>query len=191
MMSYLESARKQFEYYKNLGDCTFQQLTDEQLFWKFNAESNSIAMLINHLAGNMHSRWTDFLHSDGEKEWRNRDAEFAESGLKTRKELMEYWTSGWQCLFDALTSVGSEDLERIVFIRNQGHTVMEAINRQLAHYPYHIGQIVMIGKMMCNTEWESLSIPRGSSNEYNRVKFSNEKHVEHFTDEILKSKKAH
>ncbi len=190
MMSYLESVRKQFEYYKNLGDCTFQQLTDEQLFWKFNAESNSIAMLINHLAGNMRSRWTNFLHSDGEKEWRNRDAEFAESGLKTRKELMKYWTSGWQCLFDALASVGSEDLGRIVFIRNQGHTVMEAINRQLAHYPYHIGQIVMIGKMMCNTEWESLSIPRGSSNEYNRVKFSNEKHIEHFTDEILKSKKA-
>jgi len=188
--SYLESVRKQFEYYKNLADRTFLQLTTEQLFWKYNEESNSIATLVSHLAGNMLSRWTDFLSSDGEKEWRDRDAEFDAYRFTTREELLAYWESGWRCLFDALASVNPEDLERIIFIRHQGHTVTEAINRQLAHYPYHVGQIVMIGKMMTDTAWQSLSIPRGGSQEYNQVKFSTDKHLEHFTDETLKPKKT-
>ena len=135
----------------------------------------------------MLSRWTDFLTSDGEKEWRNRDAEF-ENDIATRDELLAKWNEGWACLFAALKGLRPEDLDRIIYIRNQGHTVMEAINRQLAHYPYHIGQIVFLGKMLCDTNWKSLSIPRGNSNQFNAEKFAQEKAKAHFTDEFLKGK---
>ncbi|MXV50086.1 DUF1572 domain-containing protein [Pedobacter sp. HMF7647] len=185
---YLESISKQFEYYKLLGERTFSQLKDEQLFWKYNDDSNSIAVIVNHLSGNMLSRWTDFLTSDGEKEWRNRDAEF-ENNIKTRKELMDKWNEGWTCLFEAVKSLTTDDLEKVIYIRNQGHTVMEAINRQLAHYPYHIGQIIFLGKMLANNEWISLSIPKGHSQPFNEAKFSQPKQKEHFTNEILKDKK--
>lgn len=185
--NYLDSTIKQFEYYKMLGDKTFEQLTDDQLFWQYNAESNSIAIIVKHLWGNMLSRWTDFLTTDGEKEWRNRDAEF-ENDIATRAELLEKWNEGWACLFTALKGLRPEDLDRIIYIRNQGHTVMEAINRQLAHYPYHIGQIVFLGKMLCGTNWKSLSIPRGNSNQFNAEKFAQEKTKAHFTDEFLKRK---
>ncbi len=182
---YLSSTRKQFEYYKSLGEKTFEQLTDEQLFWQYNAESNSIATIVKHLWGNMVSRWTDFLTADGEKEWREREAEF-ENDLQTREVMLRLWNEGWDCLFQALDSVNEENINTIIFIRNQGHSIVEAINRQLAHYPYHIGQIVFIGKMVKDASWTSLSIPRGGSKEYNAAKFEQPKRRKHFTDEFIK-----
>jgi hypothetical protein len=185
---YLESVTKQFEYYKMLGEKTFLQLEDEKLFWKYNDDSNSIATIVKHLWGNMLSRWTDFLTSDGEKEFRNRDAEF-ENDIKSRDELLEKWNEGWNCLFNTIKSLASSDLEKIIYIRNQGHTVTEAINRQLAHYPYHIGQIVFLGKMLTDKGWVSLSIPKGDSQLYNQDKFSKAKQRAHFTEEFLNQKK--
>jgi len=185
---YLGSIKKQFEYYKMLAEKTFAQLTDEQLFWQYNQESNSISIIVNHLSGNMLSRWTDFLITDGEKEWRNRESEF-DNDIKSRAELISKWNAGWQCMFTAINQLTESDLTREVFIRNQGHTVTEAINRQLAHYPYHIGQIVFIGKMICDGNWTSLSIPKGHSQEYNNSRFSRPKQKQHFTDEHLGGKK--
>lgn len=185
---YLESVKKQFEYYKMLGDKTFAQVSDEQLFQQYNEESNSIAIIVKHIWGNMLSRWTDFLTTDGEKEWRNRDTEF-ENDITNREELITKWEAGWKCLFQALNALQEDDLSKIIYIRNQGHTVMEAINRQLAHYPYHVGQIVFIGKMWSNQKWNSLSIPKGHSKEYNSEKFSQEKVRKHFTDEYLNPNK--
>lgn len=185
---YLNSVKKQFEYYKMLGEKTFEQLSDEQLFEQYNEDSNSIAIIVKHLQGNMLSRWTDFLTTDGEKEWRQRDEEF-ENDIADRKDLLKKWNDGWACLFHALNSLTETDLDKEVFIRNQGHSVVEAINRQLAHYPYHIGQIVFIGKMFCTKKWMSLSIPRGNSKKYNANKFAMPKHKQHFTDEYLKDNK--
>ncbi|MBI5471372.1 MAG: DUF1572 family protein [Ignavibacteriae bacterium] len=159
---YLDSVKKQFEYYKMLGEKTFAQMPDDKLFWQYNQESNSIATIVKHLWGNMLSRWTDFLTADGEKEWRNRDAEF-DNDIKTRQELLDKWNEGWTCSFNAINSLTTEDLQKAISIRSQAHTVMEAINRQLAHYPYHVGQIVFIGKMVCDKTWTSLSIPRNNS----------------------------
>lgn len=186
--AYLESAKKQFEYYKMLGDKTIEQLPEDKLFWQYNDESNSIAVIVKHLSGNMLSRWTDFLTSDGEKDWRDRDAEF-ENDIKAKTELIQKWNDGWNCFFNALNSLKEDDLSKTIYIRNQGHSVTEAINRQLAHYPYHIGQMVFIGKMICGDKWVSLSIPKGHSNTYNTEKFSKEKHNEHFTEEFLKTDK--
>lgn len=186
--SYLGSAKKQFEYYKILGEKTFAQLSDEQLLWQYNQESNSIATIVKHLWGNMLSRWTDFLTTDGEKEWRQRDTEF-ENDIKDRTELLTKWNEGWACLFNALNLLTENDLTKEIYIRNMGHSVAEAINRQLAHYPYHIGQIVFIGKMVRNENWTSLSIPKGNSKEYNTDKFSKPKHKQHFTNEYLNEKK--
>ncbi len=185
---YLESVIKQVEYYKLLGEKSFDQLTDEQLFWQANEASNSIATIVKHLSGNMLSRWTDFMTTDGEKEWRNRDAEF-ETETTSREALLQQWNEGWDCFLNALNSLQEIDLEKIIYIRNMGHTVMEAINRQLAHYPYHVGQIVFIAKLVCDESWISLSIPKGNSNEYNSEKFSQPKRTEHFTDEVLGKKK--
>jgi len=173
-LQYLESAKKEFGYYKLLGEKTFSQLTDEQMFIEANSESNSIATIVKHLRGNMLSRWTDFLTTDGEKEWRKRDEEF-ENDISTREELLQKWQEGWSCLFKALDSISDDDLSRVIYIRNQGHTILEAINRQLSHYPYHIGQIVFIGKILSDKNWNSLSIPKGGSKEYNRDKFSKPK----------------
>ncbi|MBB6110600.1 Protein of unknown function [Mucilaginibacter lappiensis] len=184
---YLESVTKQFAYYKMLGEKTFAQLTDGQLNWQYNAESNSIAMIVNHLSGNMISRWTDIFNTDGEKEWRNREAEFTAIN-PGREVLLELWNKGWECLLNALEQLTADDLDKIIYIRNMGHTVAEAINRQLAHYPYHVGQIVFIGKMLCDEKWSSLSIPKGKSDDYNADKFAKEKHREHFTDEFRKDK---
>lgn len=186
--NYLESIKRQFLYYKDLGEKAIEQIPEEKLLWQFNAESNSIATIVKHLSGNMISRWTDFLTSDGEKEWRNRDGEF-ENDIKTKDELMATWNKGWDCFFNTINSLTENDLQKIIYIRNQGHTVMEAINRQLAHYPYHIGQIIFVAKMIKNEDWKSLSIPRNKSNEYNTEKFSQEKSVKHFTEEYLKKKK--
>lgn len=182
--NYLESVIKQFEYYKMLGDKTFAQVPGEKLFWQYNEDSNSIATIVKHLWGNMLSRWTDFLTTDGEKEWRNRDEEF-ENDIATKEEMLQKWNDGWNVFLNTLKSLKEKDLEKIIYIRNQGHTVMEAINRQLAHYPYHIGQIVLIGKM-CADNWTSLSIPKGNSKQFNNDKFAKPKHKAHFTDEFLK-----
>ena len=184
---YINNVIKQFEYYKLLGDKTIAQLADDELKWQYNPESNSIVTIIKHLSGNMLSRWTDFLTSDGEKEWRNRDAEF-ENDIQSRVAIVKLWEEGWKCLFDSLKILKEDDLEHTIYIRNQGHTVVEAINRQLAHYPYHIGQIVFIGKMILNEKWQTLSIARGKSTDYNAEKFTKEKHTEHFTDEYLNNR---
>lgn len=182
---FLESVRKQFEYYKMLGDKTFAQLTDEQLFQHLTDESNSIAIIVKHLWGNMLSRWTDFLTTDGEKQWRQRDLEF-DNDIADRTELLAKWNEGWACLFNAIDPLTANDLSTVVYIRNQGHSITEAINRQLAHYPYHIGQIVFIGKLLCDKNWKSLSIPKGNSTAYNIHKFAQPKVKTHFTDEYLK-----
>lgn len=181
---YLKSVISQFEYYKLLGEKTLAQLPDEALFWQYNAESNSIATLVKHLWGNMLSRWTDFLATDGEKEWRDRDGEFV-NDLQSRDEVLQKWQEGWHVLLKTLESLQEDDLTKLIYIRHQGHTVQEAINRQLAHYPYHIGQLVFIGKMLTDN-WVSLSIPRGESSHYNADKFAKPKRRQHFTDEFLK-----
>ena len=184
---YLESIKKQFLYYKTLGEKAMEQLEPEQLFISVNEDTNSIAVIVKHLSGNMISRWTNFLTSDGEKEWRNRDGEFDDSHLhgNDKGKLMNIWNKGWDCFFNTINSLTSEQLETIIYIRNEGHTVIEAINRQLAHYPYHIGQIVFYAKMLKQTEWNSLSIPKNKSNSYNTDKFSKEKSIKNFTDDEL------
>lgn len=181
----MKSTRKQFEYYKLLGERTIDQLDNEALFWQHNEASNSIAVIVKHLWGNMLSRWTDFLTSDGEKEWRNREEEF-ETDIQSREELLEKWNEGWACLFTALDSVNENNVDTIVYIRNIGHSIPEAINRQLAHYAYHIGQIVYIGRMVQAAGWQSLSIPKGGSKAYNQEKFEQTKHRGHYTDEFIK-----
>ncbi|WP_312333708.1 DUF1572 family protein [Sphingobacterium sp.] len=174
MDNFLASCLTKFQYYKSLGDKTFAQLSTEQLLWQPNDSSNSIALLVKHLSGNMLSRWTDFLNTDGEKENRNRDLEF-ENTWTDRKELLDHWNAGWNCLFQAIESLEEGDLKKIIYIRNEEHTVMEAILRQVAHYPYHIGQIVYIGKICMDEKWSSLSIPKGASASYNKEKFNREK----------------
>ena len=187
--SYLESVKKQFLYYKTLGEKAMDQLEPEQLFVAVNEDTNSIATIVKHLSGNMLSRWTDFLTSDGEKEWRNRDSEFEET-INSKEELLANWNKGWDCFLNALNSLTPEQLTTIIYIRNEGHTVVEAINRQLAHYPYHIGQMVFYAKMLKQSEWTSLSIPKNKSNSYNADKFSKEKSIKNFTDdELNKSQK--
>jgi len=180
--NYLESVTKQFLYYKKLADQSIQQIESQQLFVQPNENSNSIAVIIKHMAGNMISRWTDFLTTDGEKPWRKRDDEF-ENNITDKEQLLKLWEQGWKVFLDTLASLKAEDLQRIIYIRNEGRTVMEAINRQLAHYPYHVGQIVYAAKLLKQTEWNSLSIPKNKSNDYNAEKFSKEKQRKHFTDE--------
>jgi len=183
--SYLDSVKKQFLYYKMLGEKAMDQLEPNQLFFAVNEDTNSIATIVKHISGNMLSRWTDFLTSDGEKEWRNRDAEF-ENDLQSKEEVLELWNKGWKCLENALESLKPEQLSDIIYIRNEGHTVIEAINRQLAHYPYHIGQIVFYAKQLKNSAWNSLSIPKNKSGNYNAEKFAKEKEIKNFTDDELK-----
>lgn len=157
---------KRFQYYKLLGDKAFQQLSDEQIFWQYNEESNSIAVIVKHLAGNMLSRWTNFLTEDGEKSWRNRDEEFVNT-FKTKQEVLDFWEEGWKCLFVALDQITNENLDSVLYIRGEPQSVIDAVFRQLAHYPYHIGQIVYLAKMMKNDEWKTLSIARNKSDEFN------------------------
>ncbi|MCB0630231.1 MAG: DUF1572 family protein [Saprospiraceae bacterium] len=183
--NYLESIRKQFTYYKKLGDRTFAQLEDQDLFRQYHPDSNSIAIIVKHLWGNMLSRWTDFLTADGEKEWRQRDAEF-EADIADRTEMLEKWEAGWACVFEALDGINADNFDTLVYIRNMGHSITEALNRQLAHYAYHVGQIVFIGHMIKGEDWQSLSIPKGGSKAYNAGKFSQPKRKEHFTEEFLK-----
>ena len=171
---YLESVKKRFLDYKSLGEKAMDQLDTELLFKAPNADSNSIGVIVKHLWGNMLSRWTNFLTEDGEKSWRERDAEFEES-IFERAELMAKWDEGWKCLFDTLDSLKPEQLADIIKIRGEEHTVMDAINRQLAHYPYHIGQIVYAAKMLKDGGFKSLTIPKGQSNQFNTGMFGDEK----------------
>ncbi|MFM6924373.1 MAG: DUF1572 family protein [Ferruginibacter sp.] len=164
---FLQSAIKRIGYYKELGDKTLAQLTDADLHFQPNEESNSIAIIIQHTAGNMLSRWTDFLTSDGEKEWRNRDTEFEEQQL-TKQQLADLWQKGWDCCLGTLQALTEEDLLKTIYIRSEGLPVIDAINRQLAHYPYHVGQIVYLGRVIKNKAWQNLSISRGNSEQFNR-----------------------
>jgi hypothetical protein len=165
--SYLQSAIKRFKEYKTLGDKTFAQLKDEEILYKPNEASNSIANIIKHMHGNMLSRWTNFLTEDGEKEWRKRDDEF-EDELLLKQQLLILWEDGWKIFLNTLESLNAHNLLETVTIRSQPLSVIDAINRQLAHYSYHVGQIVYIGRMVKDKNWENLSIPKNSSLEYNK-----------------------
>ena len=156
---FLQSAIKRLTYYKGLGERTFDQLNDEEFHFAPNEESNSIAIIIQHMSGNMLSRWTDFLKTDGEKEWRQRDEEF-EVMPASKDELIVLWNRGWDCCLNAIESLNHDDLLKTITIRNKDLSVVDAINRQLAHYPYHVGQIIYIGKLIKNHAWQNLSMPR-------------------------------
>lgn len=165
-MTFLESAHDEFRRYKRLGEKAIEQVRDDAgLRWSPDPESNSIAIVVKHIAGNMISRWTDFLTTDGEKPTRNRDFEFVDD-LSSRAELLDVWERGWKCLFEALAPLTEADLQRTVYIRGEAHTVLQAINRQIGHYAYHVGQIVWIAKHLQSGSWNSLSIPRGKSADY-------------------------
>jgi hypothetical protein len=164
--SYLADALAVFRQYKSLAERAIAQLTDEQLTKALDPEMNSVALTMKHMAGNMRSRFTDFLTSDGEKTWRNRDSEFVEPPA-ARGELLHMWNAGWQLVFSALEPLSDQDLHRTVTIRGEPHSVMQAINRQIAHYAYHCGQIVFLAKHLQNEKWTSLTVPRGKSEEFN------------------------
>lgn len=171
---YLTNIRTLFGYYKQLAEKAIEQVAPEQLWWQYNNDTNSIATIVRHLAGNMLSRWTDFLQADGEKSWRNRDGEFADS-YASKDEMLEHWNKGWECLFTALDGLTEEHCLHTVYIRNEPHTVVEAVNRQIAHYAYHVGQVVFVAKMLQAEQWQSLSIPRNKSQEFNREMFGEDK----------------
>ncbi len=165
--SYLSDALSLFRYYKRLAERAMEQVSDEQLFAVLDPEANSIAIIVKHMTGNMRSRWTDFLTTDGEKPNRDRDTEFVDPPA-TRESLMADWENGWSCLFRALEPLSDADLSRTVTIRGEAHSVMQAINRQLAHYPHHVGQIVLLAKHFACDRWQSLSVPRNQSAAFNR-----------------------
>ncbi|MFD0797083.1 DUF1572 family protein [Maribacter chungangensis] len=167
--NYLTSVRFEFERYKTLGDRTFQQLTEADMHWRLHQTDNSIAIITKHLVGNMRSRWTNFLTEDGEKNWRDREGEF-ENPPKSKAEIIAYWNSGWTCLFDALDHLNGSNFDTIITIRNENHTIIEALNRQLAHYAGHVGQIILIGKMRTGADWISPSIPKGGTQAFNDKK---------------------
>jgi uncharacterized damage-inducible protein DinB len=165
--SYLEDSLTLFRYYKKLAERAMEQATDEQLVAALDAEMNSIAIIVKHMVGNMRSRWTDFLTSDGEKSDRKRDTEF-ENPPTTRAALMKLWEEGWDLVFAALEPLSNLELDRTVVIRGEPHSVMQAINRQIAHYSYHVGQIVFLAKHFKASGWQSLSVPRGESAGFNK-----------------------
>jgi hypothetical protein len=164
---YLDDALYTLRYYKKLAERAFAQISDEDFFRTLDEESNGIAVSMKHMAGNMLSRWTDFLTTDGEKPERDRDIEFVMLSGATRDEMLAYWEKGWHCVFHAVEPLGPDDLMRTVVIRGEDHTVIQAINRQLAHYAYHVGQIVFLSKHFKSSDWQSLSVPRNRSAEFN------------------------
>ena len=172
--SYLEDCLAVFRQYKGLAERAMEQTTDEKLLATLDPETNSIAIIVKHLAGNMRSRWTDFLTTDGEKPDRRRDVEFIEPP-PTRRDLMDAWEDGWKRLFETLESLSEEDLKRTITIRGEAHSVMQAVNRQVAHYSLHVGQIVMLAKHFAGNEWKPVSVPRGQSAEFNRQVASGER----------------
>ncbi len=168
--TYLQSVLKEFNRYKSLSDKTFNRLDDKEIHWRLNEDSNSIAIIVKHMVGNMLSRWTHFLTEDGEKSWRNRDSEF-EDGYSSKAEMLKAWDKGWQIVFSALDGIDDTNFDTMVRIRGEELSIPEAINRQLGHYAYHTGQIVMTAKNILGKNWESLSIPKGGSEEFNRTMF--------------------
>ncbi|NML37964.1 DUF1572 family protein [Chitinophaga sp. G-6-1-13] len=172
MQLYLDSALQRFRSYYDMGTKTIERLDASQLHWQPQGEPNSIAMLVKHLRGNMLSRWTDFLTSDGEKRDRHRDEEFEEDQA-SKETILQRWHEGWDCLLKAVGSLTPDDLEKTVYIRAEAHSVLDAINRQMTHVPYHVGQMVYIGKMILGENWQSLSIPKGQSEAFNKEKFGN------------------
>jgi hypothetical protein len=168
---YLEEVRRQFRGHKRLAEGAIAQLKDEDLFVALDSESNSIAILVKHLAGNMRSRFTDFLTTDGEKPDRDRDQEFEMNSATKRADVMGWWEEGWARLFATIEALKPEDVTRTVTIRGEPHTVLQAINRQIAHYAYHTGQIVFLAKHFRSSEWKTLSVPRGKSKEFNTQKY--------------------
>lgn len=164
----LTNALKIFQQYRELGTKAILRLNDDQLHWEPSPGANSIAVTVQHLAGNMRSRFTDFLTTDGEKPDRHRDGEFEENADLTKDALLAMWNNGWEILYTALEHLTDDDLQRVVLIRGEKHTVLEAVQRQIAHYAYHVGQIVYLGKVLLGENWESLSIPRGGSDAFNR-----------------------
>lgn len=181
---YLPGIIKLFEYYKSLGEKTLNIIPEEKINWQYNESSNSIATIVKHISGNMLSRFTDFLTTDGEKEWRNREEEFAPKDL-SKQEVLARWNQGWKVFLEVLHELKEEDLDRIIYIRNLGQTVTDALNRQLAHYASHVGQIIFLGKLIMDKNWISLSIPKGESDSFNAQKFSEPKREGHFTDEYM------
>lgn len=174
---YLEEVRRQLAGYKRLGEGALSQLSEEEFFVTLDPESNSIAVIVKHIAGNMRSRFTDFLTTDGEKPDRNRDQEFELTAATTRAEVIRWWENGWSIVFSAIDSLKPEDLMRTITIRNEPHTVLQAINRQIAHYAQHIGQIVFLAKHLRSSEWKTLSIARGKSQDFKAVTDKYEKGV--------------
>lgn len=180
--NFLDSSLKLFRYYKGLGEKAIAQLSDEEVLRSPNAESNSIALIVHHLSGNMLSRFTDFLTTDGEKPWRDRESEFTAS-YPDKAAMMAAWEKGWACVFASLEPLSESDLQTIIYIRNEGQTVLEAVQRQLAHYASHVGQIIYQAKILKGSAFTTLSIPKGGSAAYNQGKFGQEKERRHFTDE--------
>jgi uncharacterized damage-inducible protein DinB len=185
---YLASVKSQFEYYKALAEKAMDQLEPEQLFIATDENTNSIAAIIKHMSGNMISRWTDFLTTDGEKPTRNRDAEF-EISVQDKATILQKWNGGWAYFFTTFNALEPEQLGQIIYIRNEGHTVIEAISRHLAHSSYHIGQIVFYAKQLNDGNWKSLSIPKNKSKAYNDDKFSSEKTIKNYTESELRRMK--
>ena len=167
VQNYFEDALSSFRAYKKLAEKAIAQLSDDEFFVTLDEESNSVAVIMKHMAGNMFSRWTDFLTADGEKPNRNRDMEFVIDPQTTKDDVIDYWERGWKCVFEALEPLRPEDFEKKVTIRGEEHTIVQAINRQMTHYAYHVGQIVFLAKHFRSAEWKSLSIPRNRSAEFN------------------------
>ena len=165
-IEYLNDSLSQLRKYKKMGEDAIAQISDKDFFKLLDKEANSIALIVKHMAGNMRSRWTDFLTSDGEKPDRNRDTEFYIEKHDTKKSLMQRWEQGWKLVFDAVEPLNEEDLEKTIFIRGEPHTVLQAVNRQLTHYAYHVGQIVFLAKHFAGSKWKSLSIPKRKSKEF-------------------------
>jgi uncharacterized damage-inducible protein DinB len=165
--NFLATTNKMFRYYKSLADTAIERLSGEEIHFTPSDESNSVAVIVKHMSGNMQSRFTDFLTSDGEKDWRKRDDEFVDT-FSSKKQMLEAWDKGWTCLFDTLGQIRETHLTNTVFIRKEPHTVLDALTRQIAHYAYHTGQIVYIAKALKKEGWESLSIPRGQSKDFNK-----------------------
>ena len=163
---FIKDIHKRLRYYKELGDKSFEQLDEKDFFYQPSAESNSIAIIVQHLLGNMLSRFTDFLTEDGEKPWRKRDAEFEMMDI-TKADVISFWNNGWACVFNAVENLKPGDLTKTIYIRTEPLQVYDALLRQLAHYPYHVGQIVFIAKMIKDREWKTLSIAKGKSNAFN------------------------
>lgn len=180
-MDFLTSSLKLSQYYQSLGVRTLEQVNEDEIHWEPGYQSNSIAIIVRHVTGNIFSRFTNFLTEDGEKPWRNRDSEF-EDDFFNKDEVLARWNEAWEHFQQVLSSLKNEDLIKTVYIRNEGHSVLEAIQRQLTHYAYHVGQLVLLGKMIRGEDWKSLSIPKKESSAYNREKFNQEKGNRHFTD---------